>query len=125
MVADHLKPLVEDLAEMEGMPDHKEILGKMKRKIQNNRVQTKSNLPAGYEMDVVDALLLQHFPNTPGAQGVRVTDSVRAKVANMDSSVDGADLLVSLYNQVLPKGHDTLELDGSNDPRLLELAADT
>ena len=125
MVSAGLDKVIEELADVAGMPDAKDIRNKMKRRMQNNRSSTAKTLLAmgeGYSLDVVDALIVRFYTNTPGAYKVQVTESMQAVVQDLGES--GEDLLLKLYNHLVPVGHNTLKLDGVSDPRLLEDASD-
>lgn len=104
------------------MPDEKAIRQKMKRKMQNHRSSIAKLLPTNYTMNMVDALVVKHFPNTPGAQGVQVEQAALDALEDMNEC--GEDLLVRLYNDLVPKGHVTLQLNGANDPRLVDCASE-
>jgi hypothetical protein len=126
MASGHLEGTIRELAALPGLPDAKTIRQKMKRKMQNLRGLTtkflQDHCPCTYSIDMVDALIVKHFGNTPGAKSVQVTQAVADAVEGMDES--GEDLLVRLYNELVPAGHNTLMLDGANDPRLVESASD-
>jgi hypothetical protein len=99
------------------MPDAKTIRGKMKRRMQNNRADTSKTMrESGHHIDMVDALIKEHFPNTPGAKEVQVEQAARDAMQDMQES--GEDLLLRLYNALVPIGHHTLKLTDASDPRL-------
>jgi hypothetical protein len=128
MVSASLDAVIQELADQAGMPDAKDIRNKMKRRIQNHRTTINRSLQAmgrregACPLDIVDTLIVQLFPNTPGANDVKMTEVALRAVENMDES--GEDLLVRLYNDLVPCGHNTLKLNDANDPRLVECASD-
>ncbi len=126
MASGHLEGTISELAALPGMPDAKTIRQKMKRKMQNHRALTtkflQEHCPCTYSIDMVDALIVELFGNTPGAKSVQVTAAAADAVKGMDEP--GEDLLVRLYNELVPTGHNTLKVDGANDPRLVESTSD-
>ena len=117
MVAPGLQETISELVEQPGMPDAKAIRAKMKRRMQNHRSAISKALPQGYSMDMVDALIFKLTPNTPGAKMLRVQEATLLAIEDMDDDTN-KDLLVRLYNDLVPTGHSTLVLDGVCDPRL-------
>ncbi len=120
MVSARLEGTILELADQPGMPDAQAIRNKMKRRMQNHRLDTaKAAREIGLSIDMVDALVAKLFPNTPGAESVRVEAT---GYAQDDLDEPGEDLLVRLYNNLIPTGHNTVKLIDASDPRLVDCA---
>ncbi len=109
---------------MAGMPDVKTITEKMRKKIHNNRTNIPKHLPADgstaqQALNMVDALIKRHYSKTLGAETVKETPGA---VQDLQEP-SWEDLLVNLYNSLVPPGHTALKLTGVDDPRILDDAS--